>query len=274
MKKIIALLLSLVMAFAMCTPAFAVTGTTEPDYDGYPVVIVRGIDFGSLVNLETGEKAMQINVGDILDTVIQVVLSKFIEKKDDFIIPPVMDLVWDIMVPIASNPDGSSMDPKVGMKQYYGSIDEFPEELTDEYFELSGEGNLALSLRDRIGAENVYYFTYDWRKSPEKIAEELGFFTAESGAYPGWEFKKNSPIRDAVSQAFEKLYDKKAKTIIIHAGLECGLFSGKIENLDCVSTGPTAYDIHTPEERLLIPSAIRFWKLLLEVLKNFKGENK
>ena len=72
----------------------------------------------------------------------------------------------------------------------------------------------------------------------------------------------------------EKLYGKKAKTIIIHAGLECGLFSGKIENLDCVSTGPTAYDIHTPEERLSIPSAIRFWKLLLEVLKNFKGENK
>ena len=111
-------------------------------------------------------------------------------------------------------------------------------------------------------------------QNAEKLAEELGFFTAESGAYPGWEFKKNSPIRDAVSQAFEKLYGKKAKTIIIHAGLECGLFSGKIENLDCVSTGPTAYDIHTPEERLLIPSAIRFWKLLLEVLKNFKGENK
>ena len=176
MKKTLALILSLVMAFAMCTPAFAVTGTTEPDYDGYPVVIVRGIDFGSLVNLETGEKAMQINVGDILDTVIQVVLSKFIEKKDDFIIPPVMDLVWDIMGPIASNPDGSSMDPKVGMKQYYGSIDEFPEELTDDYFELSGEGNLALSLRDRIGAENVYYFTYDWRKSPEKIAAELDAF--------------------------------------------------------------------------------------------------
>lgn len=176
MKKTIALLLSLVMAFVVCMPAFAVTEAAEPEYDGYPVVIVRGIDFGSLVDLESGEKAMQVKVVDILEAVIDIALSKFVEKEEDFLVSPAMDLVWDIMGPIASNPDGSSMNPNVGMKQYYGSIDEFPEELTDEYFELSGEGNLALSLRDRIGAENVFYFTYDWRKSPEKIAAELDEF--------------------------------------------------------------------------------------------------
>ncbi len=176
MKKIIALLLSLVMAFTLCMPAFAVTESAKPEYDGYPVVIVRGIDFGSLENLEDGSKAMQVNVIDILETVLDVVLSKFVQKEDDFLVSPAMDLVWDIMGPIASNPDGSSMDPKVGMKQYYGSIDEFPEELTDDYLEISGEGNLALALRDIIGAENVFYFTYDWRKSPEKIAAELNEF--------------------------------------------------------------------------------------------------
>lgn len=175
MKKILALTLSLVMAFAMCMPAMAVAEDATADYDGYPVVIVRGIDFGGLVNLDDGTKAMQIKVGDFLDLIIDVVLGKFVFGNENFITDSALDLVWDIMGPIASNPDGSSMDENVGMKQYYGSVDEF-EELDAEFFLKSGEGNLALSLADRIGAENVYYFTYDWRKSPEKIADELDSF--------------------------------------------------------------------------------------------------
>lgn len=174
MKKILALALSVVMVFSLCSPVLAAEENT-PAYDGNPVVIVRGIDFGGLVNLDDGTKAMKVNIGDILYTVIEVILGKFVEKKDDFIVPPAMDLVWSIMGPIASNPDGSSMDPNVGMKQYYGNISEF-EELSEEFFLASGEGNLALSLIDRIGADNVFYFTYDWRKSPEKIASELDAF--------------------------------------------------------------------------------------------------
>lgn len=181
MKKTLALLLSIIMVFSLCLPASAseLPETEKVPYEGNPVVIVRGIDFGSLVNLKDGTKAMQIGIGDILDTVIEVLLAKLVfgkESLNDIIVPPAMDLVWDIMGPIASNPDGSSMNPDVGMKQYYGSIDEFPEELTDDFLAISGEGNLALELRDRIGAENVYYFTYDWRKSPEKIAAELDEF--------------------------------------------------------------------------------------------------
>ncbi len=178
MKKILALVLSAIMVFSICSPVLAAEETAS-DYDGNPVVIVRGIDFRSLVNLDDGTKAMQIGVGDILDTVVEVLLAKFVYEKeslDDIIVAPAMDLVWDIMGPIASNPDGSSMDPNVGMKQYFGSIDEFPEDLTEDYLSISGEGNLALEIADRIGAENVYYFTYDWRKSPEKIAAELDAF--------------------------------------------------------------------------------------------------
>ena len=174
MKKILALLLSTVMVFSLCSPVLAAEEAVV-DYDGNPVVIVRGIDFGGLVNLDDGSKAMKISIGDILDTVIEVLLAKFVYEKEDFIVSPALDLVWDIMGPIASNPDGSSTDPNVGMKQYYGNISEF-EELNEEFFLASGEGNLALSLFERIGEENVYYFTYDWRKSPEKIAAELDRF--------------------------------------------------------------------------------------------------
>ncbi len=174
MKKILALVLSAVMLFSLCSPVLAAEEGSAA-YDGNPVVVVRGIDFGGLVNLDDGTKAMKVSIGDILDTVVEVLLAKFVYEKEDFIVAPALDLVWDIMGPIASNPDGSSMDPNVGMKQYYSSVAENPE-LNEEFFLSSGEGNLALSLIDRIGAENVYYFTYDWRKNPETIAAELDAF--------------------------------------------------------------------------------------------------
>ena len=56
----------------------------------------------------------------------------------------------------------------------------------------------------------------------------------------------------------------------IHAGLECGILSGKIKDLDCVSFGPNNYDIHTPKERLSISSTEKVWKLLVAFLKKCK----
>ncbi len=101
-----------------------------------------------------------------------------------------------------------------------------------------------------------------------RIANEHGAQIKRYGDYPGWDYKKNSKIREVLSTSYEKLFGKKAKAVIIHAGLECGLFSDKIEELDCVSMGPIAYDIHTPKERLSITSAIRVYRLLCEALSN------
>ena len=107
-----------------------------------------------------------------------------------------------------------------------------------------------------------------------KIAEKAGAKTNRYGDYPGWEYSKDSKIREALCTAYERLFGKKAEVVTIHAGLECGLFSDKIKGLDCVSLGPVAYDIHTPKERLSISSSIRVYKLLCETLSNYKGENK
>jgi dipeptidase D len=67
---------------------------------------------------------------------------------------------------------------------------------------------------------------------------------------------------------YKKMYGTDAKVITIHAGLECGIFSDKIEDLDCISMGPNGHDIHTTEERLSISSTARVWEFLKEVLKN------
>lgn len=158
------------MVFALCVPAFAVETQEKTAYDGLPVVIVRGIDFGGLINLDDGTKAMTIEVTDVAKLIFNLITGKFILRNDRFLQDAIIEAVWDVMGSIGSNPDGSSTDENVGMEQFYGSVDEF-EKLKDNTG--CGEGNLTLEMCDRIGAENVYYFTYDWRKSPEKIAEEL-----------------------------------------------------------------------------------------------------
>ena len=122
---------------------------------------------------------------------------------------------------------------------------------------------LSVSLRSSKNAEKD-----SLAKKVIEIAESHGCKTNRYGDYPGWEYKKDSKIRDVLSASYKKLFGKEATVVTIHAGLECGLFSDKICGLDCVSMGPIAYDIHTPKERLSISSAIRVYRLLCEALSN------
>ena len=104
-----------------------------------------------------------------------------------------------------------------------------------------------------------------------KRLEELAAFYDGScscaGDYPAWEFKKDSALRDTMVRVYQQIFDREAKIVAIHAGLECGLLSQKLPGLDCISIGPNMHDIHTSRERLEIASAKRTWDFLLEVLK-------
>ena len=102
----------------------------------------------------------------------------------------------------------------------------------------------------------------------KKLAEfyEGGF--SLMGEYPAWEFKKESDLRDTMVKVYTDMFGKEPQVLAIHAGLECGLLSEKVEGLDCVSIGPDMQDIHTSREKLDIASTERTWKFLLEVLKN------
>lgn len=101
----------------------------------------------------------------------------------------------------------------------------------------------------------------------EKIAKDHGASYSTRGEYPAWEYKKDSHLRDVMKRVYEDMYGSSPEIVIIHAGLECGIFSEKIEGLDCVSIGPNNYDIHTTEERLSLSSLRRVWEFLLNVLK-------
>ena len=99
------------------------------------------------------------------------------------------------------------------------------------------------------------------------IAGSFGADYSEMGDYPAWEYKKDSPLRDAIVEVYREQYGEDAQVVAIHAGLECGLLSEKIPGLDCVSLGPQMHDIHTSREKLDIASTERTWKLILALLK-------
>lgn len=86
--------------------------------------------------------------------------------------------------------------------------------------------------------------------------------------YPAWKMRANSDLQKIVVASYEKLFGKEPVVRGIHAGLECGLFSERYPNLDMVSFGPTLRFVHTPDERLLIPTVQMVWDHLLDVLKN------
>lgn len=100
-----------------------------------------------------------------------------------------------------------------------------------------------------------------------KIAKSHGAEYSERGEYPAWEYKKDSHLRDVMKRVYEDMYGKSPEIVIIHAGLECGIFSEKIEGIDCISIGPDNFDIHTTEERLSLSSLARVWEFLKNVLK-------
>ena len=89
-----------------------------------------------------------------------------------------------------------------------------------------------------------------------------------NGDYPGWSYRKDSPLRDKMIQVYKEMYGVEPKVEALHAGLECGILASKLEGLDCVSFGPNIHDIHTTEERLEIGSTKRCWEYILELLKN------
>ena len=122
---------------------------------------------------------------------------------------------------------------------------------------------ITFSIRSSVGKEKEKLVT-----RVTKIAEDYGASYSTHGEYPAWEYKKDSHLRDIMCKIYRDMYNNDAKVIVIHAGLECGIFSDKLDGLDCVSIGPNNYDIHTTEERLSISSTIRVWTFIKEILKN------
>ncbi|MDE5875178.1 MAG: aminoacyl-histidine dipeptidase [Muribaculaceae bacterium] len=94
-----------------------------------------------------------------------------------------------------------------------------------------------------------------------------GAKVTHSDGYPGWAPDMNSKIMKISAEAYEELFGVKPEIKAIHAGLECGFFRAKYPELDMVSIGPTMTGVHSPDEKLNIPTVEKFWKHLCLMLK-------
>ncbi|AKJ42808.1 aminoacyl-histidine dipeptidase [Pragia fontium] len=105
------------------------------------------------------------------------------------------------------------------------------------------------------------------------LGELAGAKVNAKGSYPGWQPNPESPVMNLVSESYKKLFDTTPHIMVIHAGLECGLFKHPYPKMDMVSIGPTITGAHSPDEQVHIASVGRYWQLLTQVLKSIPERN-
>ncbi len=66
---------------------------------------------------------------------------------------------------------------------------------------------------------------------------------------------------------YEGIYQRKPDIMVIHAGLECGLFKRPYPDMDMISFGPTIKFPHSPDEKVNIDSVGHYWHQMQAILK-------
>jgi dipeptidase D len=127
---------------------------------------------------------------------------------------------------------------------------------TDEYIQVT--------TSQRSSVESAKKDVLDMVASVFNIA---GAEIEQSKGYPGWKPDPESKILHLCVDSYHDLFHQEPKVLAIHAGLECGLIGAIYPGMDMVSFGPTIKGAHSPDERLEIASTVKFWDLLLDVLK-------
>jgi len=127
------------------------------------------------------------------------------------------------------------------------------------------EGNIEIKCLTRSSVESS---KDDLANSLKSSFELAGFEVELSGDYPGWAPNRDSAILTVLDNLYEKMNGEKADVAACHAGLECGIIGNHYPEMDMISFGPTIRGAHSPDERASISSAKKYWKFVLEILKN------
>ncbi len=114
---------------------------------------------------------------------------------------------------------------------------------------------------------SLYEYKYFMSNKLNYMISFLGGDHKEYAEYPGWEYKPESPLREHYKRIYQEQTGKELRVEAIHAGLECGIISEKLPEVDAISIGPDMFHVHTIEEKLSISSAIRVYKLLEQVVR-------
>ena len=128
-----------------------------------------------------------------------------------------------------------------------------------------GAGAIQVQCLTRSSVESS---KFDLANAIRSAFELMGCEVTFSGSYPGWAPNPNSSILTVLTDLYEKQNGQKANVIACHAGLECGILGTNYPEMEMISFGPTIRGAHSPEERVSISSVQKYWKFVLEILKN------
>jgi len=128
-----------------------------------------------------------------------------------------------------------------------------------------GEGKLSVKCLTRSSVESS---KFDMANALRSAFELMGCEVEFSGSYPGWSPNPKSEILDVLVSIYENQNGEKPNVAACHAGLECGILGTNYPDMDMISFGPTIHGAHSPDERASISSAQKYWKFVLEILKN------
>lgn len=117
---------------------------------------------------------------------------------------------------------------------------------------------------------NIASFTDHMLDTMYTLAEMFNVEVVLENRYSGWNYKADSKLRGLLNDVLIKCGNEPLVAQASHGGLECGIFAGISEDMDIVTYGPIQKDIHTPDERLNLPSFDRAYKVLTELVKECK----
>ena len=128
--------------------------------------------------------------------------------------------------------------------------------------ELREEGLFAISNHRSSSPSRLEEIT----RRVEVIAQMAGANTERTKIFPPWKPNMNSALLKKCVDVFESVLNNKPKIELTHGGLECGIISDRCDGLDTISMGPTIQNLHSPDERLFVPSLSIVWEFLKTLL--------
>lgn len=130
----------------------------------------------------------------------------------------------------------------------------------------------------RVEGDTLTIIAFQRSFSPQKLEEvaagieaaaaKAGAVSKRRSTFPTWPPNPESGLYKKSLATYEALFKTPMKTEVIHAGLECGYVAESYAGMEIISIGPTMENVHTPSERVHVPSLERMAVFLHALLKD------
>jgi dipeptidase D len=235
---------------------------------------VTSINGGSLRNAIPRESVSVVTIAKDSESQMATLISALSEeiKAEYMTMEPGLNIT---MVSLATPQKGMKADDQTrilnaiytannGVYRMSADIPDLVETSNNVARVLLENGELMIGCLTRSSVESS---KMDLANALRAAFELAGCDVVFSGNYPGWTPNVHSPILRTMEGIYEKLFNEKPKVVACHAGLECGILGANYPGMDMISFGPTILGAHSPDERVSISSVQKYWKFVLEILK-------